>query len=231
MQGFSDFLDLKIWVQFSETILSRHSFCIHATVNIRNPISDFLDLRLWVQIPELKNMCSVFWTKTIWNWFSGLKIRGRYLEKIQEKNQEGFKDLKLSKIVLKCPNVFWGIFLKKNFPSVPWNSSLRKNSKIQKGPKSFTKVFKRVLNMFWADFFEKVFLPSVPWSLRKYSKNPKFFKNPKMPKIVPNFVETCFEHVLGRFFQKTVSPSVPWMAEPSKICKTIKKTSKFKNCS
>ena len=85
-QGFSDFLDLKTWVQFYETILNRHSFCIHATVNIRNPISDFLDLRLWVQIPELKNMCSVFWTKTIWNRFSGLKIRGRYLEKIQEKN-------------------------------------------------------------------------------------------------------------------------------------------------
>ena len=62
MQGFSDFLDLKIWVQFSETILNRHFVCIHATVNIRNPIPDFLDLKLWVQIPKLKNMCSVFWT-------------------------------------------------------------------------------------------------------------------------------------------------------------------------
>ena len=62
MQGFSDFLDLKIWVQFSETILNRHSFCIHATFNIRNPISDFLDLKLWVQIPEFKKMTSVSWT-------------------------------------------------------------------------------------------------------------------------------------------------------------------------
>ena len=185
MQGFSDFLDLKIWVQFSETILNRHSFCINATVNIRNPISDFLDLRLWVQIPELKNMCSVFWTKTILNWFSGLKIRGRYLEKIQEKNQEGFKVLKLSKIVLKCPNVFWGIFFEKKFsPVFHGSSSLRKISKIQKGPKSFTKLSKLALNMFW-----------------------------------------------GKFSEKKVSPSVPWMVEPSKIFKTIKKTSKFTNCS
>ena len=61
-QGFSDFPDLKTWVLFYETILNRHSFCIHATVIIRNSISDFLDLKLWVQIPELKNMCSVFWT-------------------------------------------------------------------------------------------------------------------------------------------------------------------------
>ena len=69
MQCISDFLDLKndfsfpdlkIRVQFSETVLNRHSFCIHATVNIRNPISDFLDLKLWVQIPQIKNMSSDF---------------------------------------------------------------------------------------------------------------------------------------------------------------------------
>ena len=231
-QGFSDFLDLKTWVQFYETLLNRHSFCIHATVNIRKPFPDFLDLNLWVKVPELKTLCSVFWTETISNRFSWLKIRGRYLKKIQEKNQEGFKLLKLSKIVLKCPNVFWGIFFEKKFsPVFHGSSSLRKNSKIQKCPKLFRKVFKRVLNMFCGDFFEKVFLPNVPWSLRKFSKNPKFFKNPKMPKIVPNFVETCFEHVLGQFFRKTVSPSVPWMVEPSKIFRTIKKTTKFKNCS
>ena len=56
------FPDLKIWVQFYDTILNRHSFCIHATVNIRNSISDVLDLKLWVHIPELKKMCSVFRT-------------------------------------------------------------------------------------------------------------------------------------------------------------------------
>ena len=62
MQCISDFLDLKIGVQFSETILNRLSFCIHATVNIRNPISDFLDSKLWVQIPQIKYVSSVFRT-------------------------------------------------------------------------------------------------------------------------------------------------------------------------
>ena len=149
-QGFSDFLDLKTWVQFYETILNRHSFCIHATVNIRNPISDFLDLRLWVQIPELKNMCSVFWTKTIWNRFSRLKIRGRYLEKIQEKNQEGFRLLKLSKIVLKCPNVFWSIFFeKKNFPQC--SMEVRVFEKFQKSKKAQNRS-QNCPNLLWTCF-------------------------------------------------------------------------------
>ena len=86
MQGFSDYPDLKIRVQFYDTILNRHSFCIHATVSIGNPISDFLDLKLWVQIRELKNKSLIFWTWKVWIQFSGLKIWGRYLEKTQEKN-------------------------------------------------------------------------------------------------------------------------------------------------
>ena len=204
MQGFSDFLDLKIWVQFPERILNRHFVCIHATVIIRNPFPDFLDLKLWVRIPELKTMCSVFWTETIWNRFSGLKFRGRYLEKIQEKDQEGFKFLKLSKIVLKCPNVFWGIFFEKKFsPVFHGSSSRRKISKIQKGPKSFTKLSKLALNMFWGKFSEKKVSPSVPWMVEPskiFEKKQKSFKIPKVPKIVPKRVQTCFEHALGRFF-------------------------------
>ena len=62
MQGFSVFLDLKVWVQFYDTLLNRHSFFIHATVNKRNSTSDILDLKLSVQNPELKNMSSVFRT-------------------------------------------------------------------------------------------------------------------------------------------------------------------------
>ena len=62
MQCISDFLDLKIGVQFSETILNRLSFCIHATVKIRNPISGFLDSKLWVQTTQIKNVSSVFRT-------------------------------------------------------------------------------------------------------------------------------------------------------------------------
>ena len=175
MQGFSDFLDLKIRVQFSETILNRHSFCIHATVNIRNPFPDFLDLKLWVQFPELKTMCSVFWTETIWNRFSGLKNRGTYSEKIQEKNQEDFKVLKLSKIVLKCPNVFWGQFFKIKLPSNPWRvgsskifKKVKKFSNFQKCPKSIQKMSKHVLNMLWGDFSE-CFCPVFHAGLFRFS--------------------------------------------------------------
>ena len=85
MQGFSVILDLKMWVQFYDTLLNRHSFFIHATVNKRNSTSDILDLKLWVQNPELKNMSSVCRTWKTWVQFSGLKPCGRDLEKIKEK--------------------------------------------------------------------------------------------------------------------------------------------------
>ena len=40
-------------------------------------------------------------------------------------------------------------------------------------------------------------------SLRKFSKKiKKKFKIPKMPKIVPKSIQTCFERVLGRIFRK-----------------------------
>ena len=45
--------------------------------------------------------------------------------------------------------------------------------KFQKCPKVFPKVSKRVLNVFWGNFFEN-FLLSVPWRV-KFSKNFKFF--------------------------------------------------------
>ena len=35
-----------------------------------------------------------------------------------------------------------------------------------------------------------------------FRKKPKIFKVPKKPKIVPQSVQMCFEHVLGRFFRK-----------------------------
>ena len=46
-------------------------------------------------------------------------------------------------------------------------------------------------------------MPSVPWRV-EFSKIFKnfFFKIPKMPKIVPKSVQTCFERVLGQTFRK-----------------------------
>ena len=208
MQGFSDFLDLKMWVQFSETILNRHSFCIHATFNIHNPFPDFLNLKLWVQFPELKTMCSVFWTETIRNRFSGLKIRGRHLEKIQEKNQEGFKFLKLSKIVLKCPNVFWGIFFEKEFfPSVPWKFESSKNFKNPKRPKIVHKIVQTCFEHVLWHFFRKKSFAQCSMDGRAFEnfrKKPKKFQNSKSAKNrsqkSPNVFWTCFGAIFRKFF-------------------------------
>ena len=55
-------------------------------------------------------------------------------------------------------------------------------------------------------------------SFRKFS-NFFFFKIPKMPKIVPESIQTCFERVLGQIFRNFFLPSVPWRVEFSKIFK------------
>ena len=46
-------------------------------------------------------------------------------------------------------------------------------------------------------------MPSVPWRV-EFSKIFQFFffKIPKMPKIVPKIIQTCFERVLGQTFRK-----------------------------
>ena len=62
-----------------------------------------------------------------------------------------------------------------------------------------------------------------------FQKNQKFSKIPKMPKIDPKSVQTCFEDVLGCFFQKKFLPSVPWRVESSNFFKKIKKVSKIQN--
>ena len=74
--------------------------------------------------------------------------------------------------------------------------------KIQKCPKSFPKVSKHYLKMFWGKLFEN-FLPSFPWNVEslKIFKE-KFFQNSKMTKSIPKSIQTCFEHVLGKIFRK-----------------------------
>ena len=220
MQGFSVILDLKMWVQFYDTLLNRHSFFIHATVNKRNSTSDILDLKLWVQNPEFKNMSSVFRTWKMWVQFSGPKFWGRELEKIKGKNQKSFKVAKMSKNVSKCPNVFWGDFFENAFfaqcsmESSKVFEKIKKISKLQKCPKSLPKMSKLVLNMFCGNFLEKNFFPvfHVGSGFRKFSKLSKNFQNfLKVPKVVSKSVQTCFEHRLRRFF-RIFSPCVPCTA-------------------
>ena len=80
----------------------------------------------------------------------------------------------------------------------------KKNSKFQKCPKSFPKASKRVLNVFWGEFFEKFFAQcSMDGRVFKnFQKNQKNFKIPEMPKIVPKSIQTWFEQDLGQVFRK-----------------------------
>ncbi len=123
-----------------------------------------------------------------WVRFSGLKFWGRDLKIFKEKVTKNFKVLKLSKIVPKCPNVFWG------------------------------------------DFFENCFLPSVQWSHPKISKKSKKNKNCKKAQNrfqnCPKLFWTCFAAI---FFEKNL-PRATWRVGPSKNFKKIKKVSKFKKC-
>ena len=118
-------------------------------------------------------------------FFAQCSMEGRVFENFQ-KNQKSFKIPKMLKIVPK--KVQTKIFKVKKFFKIP------------KSPKSFPKVSKRVLNMFWGDFLEKIFCPVCSMEGRvfeNFQKNQKSFKIPNMPKIVPKSVQTCFEDVLG----------------------------------
>ena len=106
----------------------------------------------------------------------------------------------------KNPKVFWtsfgANFSKKNcYPSVPWRlessktfKKIKKSSKFQKCPISFPKASKRVLNVFWREYFEKNFAQcSMDGRVFKnFQTNQKNFKIPKMPKIVPKRIQKCF---------------------------------------
>ena len=159
--------------------------------------------------------------------------------KIFKKIKKKFKIPKMPKIVLKIiqtsfEQVLGRIFLKNFCPVFHGVRSLqkfskksKKISKFQKCPKSFPKVSKRVLNVFWGNFFEKFynFMPSVPWRLKSskiFKKNQKNFKIPKMPKIVPKSIQTCFERVLGRIFRKSFAQ----FSMECRVFETFRKKSK-----
>ena len=102
---------------------------------------------------------------------------GSSLRKFSKKKQRIFTVPKKPKMVTKsvqtCFELVLGQFFpkKKFIPVFHGGSSLRKFSKkikkiskFQKCPKSFPKVSKRVLNMFWGKFLENC-LTSVPWRL------------------------------------------------------------------
>ena len=158
-----------------------------------------------------KRVLNMFWGKRFEKTFAQFSIEGRVFENFQ-KNQKICKIPKMPKIVPKSIQtcfelVFSQIFRKFFLPSVPWRAEsskiflkIKKFSKMQKCRKSFPKVSKHVLNMFWGKLFEN-FLPSFPWNVESskiFKKN--IFKIPKMPESVLKNIQTCFEHVLGKIF-------------------------------
>ena len=70
-------------------------------------------------------------------------------------------------------------------------------------PKSFPKTIQTCLRVI---FSKKKLCPVFHGgsSFRKFSN--LFFKIPKMPKIVPESIQTCFERVLGQIFRKFFCP-------------------------
>ena len=128
------------------------------------------------------------------------------------------------------------IFRKIFLPSVPWRVQFskifkKKFSKLQKCPNVFPKVSKRVLNMFWGKFFEKFYAQCSMEGrvFENFLTNQKILKIPKMPKIVPESIQTCFERVLGQTFRKFFMPSVPWRVEFSKNQKNFQNSKNAQN--
>ena len=112
--------------------------------------------------------------------------------------------------------------------SVPWRVEsskiflkIKKFPKFQKCPKSFPKVSKHVLNLFWVKLFENFFAQCSMEGrvFENFQNNQKICKNPKVPRIVLKSIQTCFELALGQIFRKIFLPSVPWRVEFSKIFK------------
>ena len=72
-------------------------------------------------------------------------------------------------------------------------------------------------------------MPSVPWRV-EFSKIFQFFffKIPKMPKIVPKSIQTCFERVLGQTFRNFFCPGFRGGSSFRKFSQKI--FSKFQKC-
>ena len=146
--------------------------------------------------------------------FAQFSMEGRVVENFQKKSKNLQKSKNAQKCSQKYPNVFWTCFganFRKNFAQFSMEGRVFENfpkiknfAKFQKCPKSFPKVSKRVLNLFWVKFFEKFFCPVFRGgsSFRKISYKSKNSQNSKMPKIVPKSLQTCFQHVLGQTFRK-----------------------------
>ena len=103
----------------------------------------------------------------------------------------------------------------------------KKISNSRKGPKSFPKVSKRVLDVFWGKLFEKCFAQfcmegRVLENFQKNQKKSNFLKRPKSSPKESKRVSIVF---WDNFSEKFL-PSFPWKVDSSKFFEKIKKISK-----
>ena len=106
----------------------------------------------------------------------------------------------------------------------------QKFSKVQKCPKSLSKVSKRVLNMFRVNFFEKVYLPCVPCRVESseiFKKIKNFSKLQKCPKSFPKVSKRVLNMFWVNFFENFFCPV---FHGGSSLRKFSNKSKIFKKC-
>ena len=133
--------------------------------------------------------------------------------KIFKKNQKSFKIPKMPKIVAKSIQTCFELVLGQIFriiflPTVPWRVEFSKIfkkffSKLQKCPKVFPKVSKRVLNMFCGKFFEKFYAQCSMEGrvLENFLENQKILKIQKCPKSFPKVSKRVLNLFWVKFFE------------------------------
>ena len=127
----------------------------------------------------------MFWGKFFEKFYAQCSMEGRVFENFQKNI---FKIPKMPKSVPKCIQTCFDCdldnFFEKFLPSFPWKvesskifKKIKKVSNFLKCQKSFPKVSKRVLNVFWSKL-SKNFCPVFNGrsSLRKFSKKSKKFQ-------------------------------------------------------
>ena len=94
------------------------------------------------------------------------------------------------------------------------SKKIRKVSKFQKCPKLLPKVSKRVLNMFWGKFFEKVHAQCSMEGrvFENFHTNQKILKIQKCPKSFPKVSKHVLNMFWGKLFEKFL-PSFPRLVE------------------
>ena len=163
-------------------------------------------------------------------------MEGRVFEMFS-KNRKIFKSPKMPKIVPKsvqlCFEHVLGVHFSKIFFCPVFDGvfemflkSFQKSKNAQNCSQNVQTCFEHVSGVtFSKNFFAQCSMEGRVFEM--FSKNLKFFKIPKMPKIVPKIVQLCFEHVLGLLFEKKFCPV---FHGGSSFRNVFKKFSKIQKC-